>query len=366
MKILINRSDAIGDTILTIPMAKLLKERFPDAHITFLISPKSQDIFLGNPFIDDFIIYHRHLPYYLKLKQVFSIFRKVNPTHYFYVGGGYLPNMIAFLLMVPFRGGLKSKWHTYLFLNKGVRQKRSMVSMHEMEFNLSLLSPLGVEFHYSEKLNYRPELYLSKSESTEASEEFAQTLKEAGMDSNRKYIVIHPGMTGHTLNWSSRNYARFIIKMMNRFPDKFNYIISYTPSDEKYLIGVKEILAASNLLNSKEILFFNGLTVGLRKYMGILSKASLFLGPSTGTTHLASVLGVPVIGIYSPIKAQSSMRWGPVHKNNDQLKILVPDVICGEVLSCAKKECPYYECMGKIEVEDVLKEAIHIMDFKHE
>jgi len=365
MKFLINRSDAIGDTVLTIPMAKLIKERFPKSHITFLISPKSQDLFINNPYVDQVIVYHRHLPSYLKIKQVVSIFRKVNPTHYFYVGGGYLPNLIAFLLFISFRGGLKSKWHTYLFLNNGVRQKRSMVSMHEMEFNLSLLSPLGIKFHYSEKMNYRPEFYLTDDETKVSLKDFQSILNENKM-SDKKYIVIHPGMTGHTLNWSSRNYARFIIKMMQRFPGKYNYIISYTPSDDKYLVGIREILTTNNLMNSKEIFFFNGLTVGLRKYMAIISKAELFLGPSTGTTHLASVLGVPTVAIYSPIKAQSSMRWGPVPEKKEQVRVLVPDVICGEVLSCAKKECPYYECMGKIEVEDVIKEAIQIMDFKND
>ena len=30
------------------------------------------------------------------------------------------------------------------------------------------------------------------------------------MDPTKSMIVIHPGMTGHTLNWSSRNYGRLI------------------------------------------------------------------------------------------------------------------------------------------------------------
>jgi len=49
-------------------------------------------------------------------------------------------------------------------------------------------------------------------------------------------------------------------------------------------------------------------------------------------------------------------------KSKEKLKILVPDVICGEVNSCALKACPYYECMAKIEVEDVINQAIAIMD----
>ena len=132
MRILINRSDAIGDTILTIPMAHMIKEKYPDAKITFLISSKSHELFKNHPYVDDFFIYHRHARFYLKIREILRLFSRVKPTHYFFVGGGYLPNFMAFILGVSFRGGLRSRWHTYLFLNQGVRQKRSMVTMHEM------------------------------------------------------------------------------------------------------------------------------------------------------------------------------------------------------------------------------------------
>lgn len=143
MRVLINRTDAIGDSILTTSMAKMIKEKFPDAHITFLVSPKCADIFKLHPYVDDFKIYHRNARFYIKIREIFRIFTQVQPNYYFYVGGGYLPNFIAWLSRVPFRGGLRSRWHTYLFLNKGVRQKRSMVTMHELEFNLNLLTPSG-------------------------------------------------------------------------------------------------------------------------------------------------------------------------------------------------------------------------------
>jgi heptosyltransferase-3 len=363
MRVLINRSDAIGDSILTMPMAKILKEKFPEAKVTMLIAAKSADIFKSHPYIDDFKIYHRNAPFYLKIREIFRIFREVKPTHYFYVGGGYLPNFISWFTRVKFRGGLKSRWHTYLFLNKGIRQKRSMVTMHEMEYNLNLLSPLGIDYNYKEKSHYSPEIHLTPDELDLNYNYFKKNLIKEGIESERKMIFIHPGMTGHTLNWSSRNYARLVLKFEQKFPDKYLFVISHTPSDLVFLQGLKEILnrKENNFLKNR-IYYFNGQIEGLRHYMSILTKASVFVGPSTGTTHIAAVLGVPVVSIYSPIKIQSSLRWGPLAKNKDKVKILVPDVICGEVRKCALRECPYYECMGKIEVEDVLKQALTVMD----
>lgn len=363
MKVLINRSDAIGDSILTMPMAKILKEKYPEAKVTMLIAAKSADIFKSHPYIDEFKIYHRNARFYLKIREIFNIFREVKPTHYFYVGGGYLPNFISWFTRVKFRGGLKSRWHTYLFLNKGIRQKRSMVTMHEMEYNLNLLSPLGIDYNYKDKIHYSPEIHLTQDELELNYNSFKKDLIKEGIDTERKMIFIHPGMTGHTLNWSSRNYARLVLKFEQKFPDKYLFVISHTPSDNIFLQGLKEILnRKENSFLKNRIYYFNGQREGLRHYMSILTKAAVFVGPSTGTTHIAAVLGVPVVSIYSPIKIQSSLRWGPLAKNKDKVKILVPDVICGEVKKCALRECPYYECMGKIEVEDVLKQALTVMD----
>lgn len=363
MKILINRSDAIGDSILTTSMAKMIKDKFPEAHITFLVSPKSADIFKHHPHIDECRVYHRNARFYIKIREVLRIFNQVQPNYYFYVGGGYLPNFIAWMLRVTFRGGLRSRWHTYLFLNKGVRQKRSMVTMHELEFNLNLLGPMGIDYHFSDLEKYIPQIYLNQDESAEAFNQFKKDLINEGFETNRKMIFIHPGMTGHTLNWSSRNYGRLVTKLEQKFPGKFLYIISHTPSDHFFLQGVKEILSRKeSQALSKRVYYFNGQKNGLRNYMGVLQHASLFVGPSTGTTHIAAVLGVPTVTLYSPIKVQSSLRWGPLSKSREKIKILVPDVICGEVHTCALKACPYYECMGKIEVEDVINQAISIMD----
>lgn len=363
MRVLINRSDAVGDTLLTSPMAKMIKEKFPEAKVTILIAEGSADLFKSHPYIDDYKVYHRHARFYFKIREIFKIFNDVKPTHYFYAGGGYLPNFISWFTRVKFRGGLKSRWHTYLFLNIGIRQKRSMVTMHEMEYNLNLLSSLGINYNYKDKTHYSPEIQLTQDELEMHYNSFKRELIKEGMELDHKMIFIHPGVTSPTLNWSPRNYARLVLKLEQKFPDKFLFVISFTPEDHLFLQGVKEVLSRKeNKFLAKRIYYFNEQKLGLRYFMAILNRASAFIGPSSGQTHIAAVLGIPVVSIYSPIKIQSSLRWGPLAKNKEKVKVLVPDVICGEVKNCALRECPYYECMDKIEVEDVFKQALAIMD----
>ncbi len=358
---LINRSDAIGDTLLTIPMAKKLKAEWPNCKIVFLVSQRVYDLLKGVPDIDDFKVYHRNKKFFWKMREVYRIFKEVKPTHYFYVGGGFFPNFFAFISLVPFRGGLLSRWHTYLFLNQGVRQKRSFVTMHEMEYNLNLLSPLGIHYTHHDFQNLIPELKIFEDEDREFELKFFEELRKGGGTPDKKFILIHPGMTGHTLNWNSKNYGRLILRLNEIFPDRFHYVVSYTPSDEMYLKGLREVLSAEES-KVPSVFFYDGKQYGIRSFLSLAKRASVFIGPSTGTTHMAAAVGCPIVSIYSPIKIQSSLRWGPLSKNPSDVKVIVPDVICGETKKCILRECPYYDCMGQIEVEDVVREIKNVIN----
>ena len=48
------------------------------------------------------------------------------------------------------------------------------------------------------------------------------------------------------------------------------------------------------------------------------------------------------------------MRWGPFYRNKN-VHVIYPDVVCGEQFVCAGSNCSYYECMSKIEVDDVFR-----------
>ena len=47
--------------------------------------------------------------------------------------------------------------------------------------------------------------------------------------------------------------------------------------------------------------------------------------------------------------------WGPFFRDSKKVRVVVPDVVCGEKFQCAGSSCLYYECMGKIEVDEVFE-----------
>ncbi len=358
MKVLINRTDAIGDCLLSTPLARLLKSKVKEdtekeVHIAFLVSPRSGDLIKLCEGVDQVFIYDPKWNFLKRWRFLSTVFKEFKPNHYFHLGGAFLPSFYAFLKRTPFRGGLRSKFFSFLFLNKGVRQSRSAVVMHESEYNMALARPLNVNYSSHQKDSYRPLLRIDEEKAREVRE-------SCGLNSQKKLFIFHPGMSGHTLNWSSRNYGRLIDRLYEKYGDHAHYVVSYTPSDGPYLEGLKDYLGQRPPLKEK-VVFFDGSVEGLLHYTHLLKNCDLFVGPSTGTTHMANALDVPQVALYSPIKVQSSLRWGPYHQS-EKVKVLVPDVVCGEVKQCAGASCPYYECMAKIEVAQAFDACISILE----
>jgi ADP-heptose:LPS heptosyltransferase len=360
MKVLINRTDAIGDTLLTMPMAEYIKDKYPKAKVIFLVSPRSAPLLLHHPWISEVWTIPSNRSWLVKLIFLFKRILKEDLDAYFYVGGTHLPSFLTWLLRVKIRGGIKSRWPAFLYLNYGMRQKRSMVEMHEAEYNLNLLRPLDIVYDYRERESIPAQVFLTTEDIELGKKTLSELWTPEKMGADLPYLIIHPGMRGHTLNWPAKNYARFIERFERTYPGKFRYVLSYTPVDGPYITPLKSFIQDSDSREiTSKILFLDGQSIGLRTYMSIVKNAAFFLGPSTGTTHIAHQLNVPTIGIYSPIKVQSALRWSPFPGN--KVKIMVPDVVCGERFVCAGEICPYYECMGKIEVDDVVRASAELL-----
>ena len=51
-RILIARTDKIGDLVLSTPVIKAVREAYPGAYIAMMVRPYAQEIIKGNPYLD--------------------------------------------------------------------------------------------------------------------------------------------------------------------------------------------------------------------------------------------------------------------------------------------------------------------------
>jgi len=317
MKILINRTDAIGDTLLSIPLGRLIKYHYPQAQLGFILSSRSAPLVKLCAGVDQVYTLDTKASPKKKWQQCAQFFGDFSPSHYFHLGGDFTPSAYAFFKGVPFRGGLVSKVPSFLFLNQGVRQSRSQVHKHESEYNMDLAAPMGVT--WDEKLKLTQALALAPLFQLDRKKR-KDIRNERFNFEGKELIFIHPGMSGHTLNWPNQSYGELANLLYNKFGQTHKLVVSFTPSDRSYVEGMA---LAMDEQTRKATFFFDGAERGLVDFCYALSLAQLFIGPSTGTTHMANAMRIKQVALYSPIKVQSEKRWGPFFRD-DHVVVLAP------------------------------------------
>jgi len=225
-------------------------------------------------------------------------------------------SLAIFLAGIPVRGGRLSQWHSFLLFNKGLRQKRSLSEKHESEYNFDLISrTTGVPWNQND-FSY-PELSVSR--------------ETVPIELEDNYIVVHPGMMGSALNWPVENY----IELVRTLAKNNQVVVTGTAADQPWTDPLKDNLSdyhnicwAMEKLNPSQL-------------MTVLKGAETVVAPSTGIIHLAAGLGTRVVGFYSPVTAESKVRWGPLTHNAilfTPAKSEMNEITVNEVLSQAFSE----------------------------
>lgn len=66
----ISKIASLGDVLRTTPILWAVKERFPDSHITWLVSENAEPLLNGNPLIDRLLVWDEFIPFQLMREKV--------------------------------------------------------------------------------------------------------------------------------------------------------------------------------------------------------------------------------------------------------------------------------------------------------
>ncbi|HBA27262.1 MAG TPA: hypothetical protein DCY98_07725 [Nitrospinae bacterium] len=352
-KILIARTDRIGDVVLSTPVLKSLKNSFPSVSISVLVRPYTKDIVTDNPNVDEVIIYdpegeHR------TIRGLFKLAKEIENKNFdtalilfldFKVG------LLTYLSKIPRRIGPGTKL-AQIFLTDRIKQHRSKVDKHETDYNLELAEILGA------KPVRQSEIYVPDKITKKVNVFFSELLTH-NLQLITPIVGIHPGSGGSARNWKPERYAELADKII----DKTGAVIFVTggPGEEEL---VDRIINSVKIPPLHPPLFKGGQGgvkgkafkyisyTGLKELSGVIERFNVLIGPSTGPIHIATAVGTPVVSIYCPIYVCQPKRWGPIGKNDIAI---MPDVpFCKK---CVFEKCKYYDCMDKISVDTVFKEV---------
>jgi ADP-heptose:LPS heptosyltransferase len=332
MKVLVIRTDRLGDTVLASPAWQALKDARPEAQVTLLTRRPYLPLFESDPQLSAVLSFPEE-----GRGAVDELARQLSTLRFDALLTLYLDREVARLVRKvssPLKAGPLSKPWSWLLFTHPVRRKRSRVSLHEADYNGLLLEELGVAYQPR-----RPRIHLPAGK-----EEREGKLRRRlfGERAEAPYIIVHPGMGGSALNWPSKRYAALVNMLLSETEE--TVLITGTDADRENL--------GSLLTRSSPRLVSAVGNVDLVELALLLRRAAVFVGPSTGPMHLATALDTPVVALFSPLGVQRARRWGPYHARGT---VLTPPADCRENHRCRARKCPHHDCMDLISVGEVLQ-----------
>lgn len=336
-KILVIRFSSIGDIVLTTGFVRILRNKFPDAKIDFLIYKPFREIYELNPHIDQIITCEKNATdstiRILKnnITRNHGTYDIIFDLHNNSISNKFSENFGAIVHKVDKRRIFKLK---LVWLKKGIGE--SYRQIHDIYLdtmkNYGIEDDgLGLEFWLSndkENTNYLP---------------FQRQFRRI----DKLNIVVAPGAHFKTKQWGYLNYAHLIRKLK--------------PLTNKVTLvgGLNDSVHAQKIIElNPDVINLCGKT-NLIKTCEEIDNADLLITNDTGVMHIAAARKVPVVTIFgSSVKELGFEPYAVKHL------LIESELSCRPCSHIGRRFCPliHFNCMNSITPDIAHKNIIEFID----
>jgi ADP-heptose:LPS heptosyltransferase len=323
-KIIISRTDSIGDVMLTLPLCVWLREKYPNAELIFLGRTYTESIVSCFSCIDRFLNWDeiQNLPLSVKIDSMKAdCIIHVFPRREIAV--------LAKKAKIPLRIGTAHRTFHFLNCNSRVNFSRKKSLLHEAQLNFELLRPLGLQSIPS--LN---EIQDQSSNFIGPNTILPTFLKDMNWD---KTIVLHPKSQGSALEWPLENYVDLANLLVTE-----GYSVLLTGTEKEGALFRHLFQLGDSLIDSTGKLT-------LIELISVISKTKALAACSTGPLHISAMLNIRSVGLYSMRKPIHPGRWKPLGVNSVSLVFDENCPTCAKGVIC--------QCLRKIPV-NMLRNAL--------
>ncbi|MBW2981182.1 lipopolysaccharide heptosyltransferase II [Candidatus Woesearchaeota archaeon] len=332
-KILIIRSGAIGDVLMTTPLIKSIRSRFPKSEISYLCGKWSKEAIETNHDVDKLIVFDDDIIFKKKLFRVFKLVKKIKKQKFdlcFILDKSYLWNLFAYFCRVPVRIGFDRFGEGF----SNTHNVRYDGSKHEVDYYLDIARLINA------KVYDKMEFFVAKKDVIFADKFFSRN-KLSNVIGIAPGGAGNPGQKMFAKRWPKGKYEKLIEVLLK----KHDIILFGGKNDVEI---TREIL--NNLRNkglNNKILDTAG-KVNLKQTAALMKKCKLVISNDSGPMHLAVAVGAPLIAIFGPTDPK---RFGP--RKGVVLRKKIKCTPCYDVYGRFRK-CEDYRCMESISVDDIL------------
>ena len=332
--ILVVRFSSIGDIVLTTPVLRALRKRWPAARVSFLTREKFAPLLKGNPYLDEILTLEEGAG----IRELYALCAQLAGRKW--------------SLLIDLHSSLRSR-----LVRRRVpadctvriakqRWKRSLLIYSRLDLfgpePLSMpqryaagLAPFGV------RLDEKPaEIFPDESDSRKVEE----CLAAAGPEFLQSpLLAVAPGSAWPVKRWPAERFAAAAGELVRR--NDMRVILLGASQDAAVCRTVAE------LLGKKLCLDLAG-KLDLLASAAAVARSKLLLTNDTGLMHIATAVGTPVVAVFGPTTRQ--LGYFP-YKANAQ--VVETALWCRPCTHNGRKRCPlgHFRCMRDIGVERVVQ-----------
>lgn len=308
------KPSAFGDVVQALPVVAFLKQRWPEARITWVISSALKNLLEGYDGIDELIFYERKG----KLASWLKLLKELRSRRFdlvFDLQGLLRTGVMTLATRAPTRVGLQTAREYSWLANHGLLEgtERS-IPAYQRYLNIA---------NFLELPNASPEWNFGIQ-----SQDRTRALQLIG-DLPAPLITIHAGAQWVTKRWPTEHFAKVIHEVAKRLsPIRGSVVLVGAPGEAEINQQLHQQL--SSVPEHWPIRDLTGKT-SLRELAVILKTARMMLSNDSGPMHLAAAMGTQVTGIFTCTSGKQSGPYGNHHK------VFQANVDC---TASYKKQCP--------------------------
>lgn len=336
-KFLIIRFSSIGDVILTTPLVRCLRAKYPTAQIDFLVKKEFAVVLSGNPHLSNIITFDKKEGK-AELRQVRQLVRQENYTHILDI------QINIRSLIVTTGSGAKVSGFSKKLLARDmlIRFGKNIYTEIKPVFLRYFEAAAMLVVDYDGR---GTEVFPDTTDNAKVTE----ILKVNNIDPGKPILVIAPGAHWENKRWPVDKYATASDTFCNE-TGAYPLLIGGN--------GDVEICEQVQALMKTPSLNLAG-KLSLMGSASLLGMAKMIFTNDTGMLHLAQAMKTPVVAVFGPTTRE--LGFFPIEQNS---RVAETDVSCRPCTQKGLHTCPkkHFRCMNDIKPETVSALAMELLN----
>jgi lipopolysaccharide heptosyltransferase II len=354
LNILLIRLRLIGDVVFTTPIIRAVRQRYPDAYLSYLVEASEAPVVVANPHLSE-VITTSHSHGWRRVRDDLTLARALRAQRFDLVidlHGGPRSAWLAWASRAPRRVGYDVPGRSWMY-TQIVRRPKAYRARHAVENQWDLLRVVDAAF---DRPPSRETDRVEMSVDPRVAAALPRTLMDLGLPAGARPVVLHVSAGNPFRRWPEASFAAIASDLASSSTDRW-ILVTAGPSDRQAAHRIIAAARARAIDAAPRIVDAESLS--LAELRAVLDRASIFIGGDSGPMHIAATTDVPIVTIYGPTLPERSAPWRP-----SSIPSAAVEAGALPCRPCDQRVCEPgdFRCLSQVSPEAVCAAAMRVLE----